>query len=231
MKYLVSSISYKFGKFLKKDIFLDTKHQTPNTKYGVKTHRAFTLIEVLVSISIFSMVMLVATGAVFTIVESNKKTHSLKSVMTNLNFALESIARDMRVGFYYSCISSVSAPITDSGDCQTGDNVFRYKANRSVDGDASYDANDANDRVEYSLSNERLMKRVYGNGSIATLGSVPITAEEIHIQSMKFYLVGSAGADGKQPKTLITIKGYAGVGPTRSDFDIQTTVSQRAIDS
>ena len=185
--------------------------------------RGFTLIEVLVSVSIFAIVMLIATGAVFSIVEANKKTHSLKSVMTNLNFALESIARDMRVGFSYTC--------NGGADCQAGGIVFNYKANRSVDGDASYDSTDVNDRIEYSIVNERLMKRVYGTGPTATLGAVPITAEEIHILSMKFYLIGSAAADGKQPKVLITIEGYAGTGQTRSDFNIQTTVSQRSIDS
>jgi len=184
-----------------------------------KNKRAFTLIEVMVSVSIFTVVMLIATGAVFSIVEANKKTHSLKSVMTNLNFALESMARDMRVGFSYRC--------DGVGDCISGGSTLIYKANRDVDGDGSYNSGDANDQIEYNLSGGRLMKRVYSNGSSA----VPITAEEIHILDMKFYLVGSAAADGKQPKVLITIKGYAGSDQTRSDFNIQTTVSQRSIDS
>jgi prepilin-type N-terminal cleavage/methylation domain-containing protein len=184
---------------------------------------AFTLIEVLVSVSIFAIVMLIATGAVFSIVEANKKTHSLKSVMTNLNFALESMARDMRVGFGYTC--------NGSSECAAGGTIFNYKANRSVDGDSSYDSQDLNDRIEYTLASERLTKRVYGSGPIATLGAVPITASEIHILSMRFYLIGGSSSDGKQPKVLITIEGYAGVGQTRSDFNIQTTVSQRSIDS
>lgn len=182
-------------------------------------NRGFTLIEVMVSVSIFSIVMLVATGSVFSIVEANKKTHSLKSVMTNLNFALESMARDMRVGLKYSC--------NGAGDCSAGGTEFIYKANRSVDGNGSYDVSDANDRIEYSLSGERLMRRVYGSGAPA----YAITAEEIHITSMKFYATGTATGDGKQPKVVLTIRGYAGVGTTRSEFNIQTTVSQRAIDS
>lgn len=192
-------------------------------KFKTSHNSGFTLIEVLVSVSIFAIVMLIATGAVFSIVEANKKTHSLKSVMTNLNFALESIARDMRVGFGYTCDGST--------DCQDGGDVFNYKANRSVDGDIWYDSTDTNDRIEYSVVNERLMKQVQGIGPTANPSPVPITAEEIHILSMKFYLIGGALLDNKQPKVLITIKGYAGTGQTRSDFNIQTTVSQRSIDS
>ncbi len=187
------------------------------------THRTypsgFTLIEVLVSVSIFAIVMLVATGAVFTIVESNKKTHTLKSVMTNLNFALESMARDMRVGSNYRC--------DGVGDCPSGGTTFIYKANRDVDGDGFYNIGDGNDQIEYSVSGGRLMKRVYSNG----LPAIPITASEIQITSMKFYLYGSPALDNRQPKVLITIQGYAGTGQTRSDFNIQTTVSQRSIDS
>ncbi len=186
-----------------------------------QTHRlldtGFTLIEMLVSVSIFAIVMLVATGSVFSIVEANKKTHSLKSVMTNLNFALESMSRDIRVGFRYRC--------DDIGDCASGGTVFRYKANRDVDG-GGYSADDSSDQIQYSLSGGRLMKQLYSSGQAA----FPITAEEIQIESMRFYVVGTGVGDG-QPKVLITIRGYAGTGTTRSDFSIQTTVSQRSIDS
>jgi prepilin-type N-terminal cleavage/methylation domain-containing protein len=197
-------------------------------KNTAHTKRGFTLIEVLVSVSIFAIVMLIATGAVFSIVEANKKTHSLKSVMTNLNFALESMARDMRVGFHYTCNGSI--------ECANGGTVFKYKANRVVDGRdpqaIPYDPTDGvHDYIEYTLENDRLMKQVYGTGPIADLGAIPITAAEIHILSMKFYLIGGDPSDGKQPKVLITIGGYAGSDQTRSDFNIQTTVSQRSIDS
>lgn len=185
---------------------------------GQAAHRGFTLIEVLVSVSIFAIVMLVATGSVFSIVEANKKTHSLKSVMTNLNFALESMARDMRVGTRYSC--------NDGTDCQAGSDKFSYKANRSVDGDSSYNASDSSDRIEYTLSADgRLMKRITGGSAY------PVTAQEIKIESLRFYVIGAASGDGVQPKVVISIRGYAGVGNTRSDFNIQTTVSQRSIDS
>jgi prepilin-type N-terminal cleavage/methylation domain-containing protein len=181
-------------------------------------HSGFTLIEVLVSVSIFAIVMLVATGAVFSIVEANKKTHTLKSVMTNLNFALESMARDIRVGSQFSC--------NGGGDCYNSPGqIFAYKANRDIDGDGV-----SNDFIEYRLADEGIQKRVYGgsNGYTST-----ITANEIHIESLKFYVIGSQPTPGdtKQPKVVITIKGYSGAGNTRSDFNIQTTVSQRAIDS
>ena len=185
--------------------------------------RGFTLIEVMVSVSIFAMAMLVATGSVFSIVEANKKTHTLKSVMTNLNFALESMARDIRLGSRYGCDTVVGT----TGNCLSGGTTFHYKANRDVDFDGSYVSSDSSDFVEYSLVSGRIQKRIYGTLPSTTL----ITAQEISISSLRFYAIGTPAADGKQPKLVLSIKGSAGSGRTRTDFNIQTTISQRAIDS
>ncbi|MDE1874963.1 MAG: type II secretion system protein [Patescibacteria group bacterium] len=187
--------------------------------------KAFTLVELLVSVSIFAIVMLAATSAVFSIVAANNKTHAIKSVMTNLDFALESMARVMRVGYEYACGASV--PLGSTGDCSSGGTVFRFKANEDVDGDNDYNPSDLNDIIEYSLSGGQIMKKVYGDNTT----SLPITAPEIHVTNLTFYLSGSAAGDLKQPKVTIVIQGYAGTGDTQSDFNIETTVTQRAIDS
>ncbi len=177
--------------------------------------RAFTLIEVMVAVSIFATVMLVATGAVFSIVEANKKAHSLKSVMTNLNFALESMSRDMRVGSQYECSDG-------SGQgCPNGASTFTYKSNRDINGDGGYDDFD---KVVYGLSDSRLMRQVLGGG----FSAMPMTAEEIKVTSLRFFHTDTGGSS--QPKVTIVVQGYSGTSTTRSDFNIQTTVSQRTSD-
>ncbi len=65
--------------------------------------RGFTLIEIIVSLAIFSIVATVALGALVRIVSANKKAQTLQSAITNLNFALDSISREMRVGLAYHC--------------------------------------------------------------------------------------------------------------------------------
>lgn len=188
----------------------------------------FTLIEVLVSVSIFAMIMLVATGSVFSIVAANKKTHALKSVMTNLNFALESMVRNARVGSAYKCLDSSGNVVSDTnlGDCKTGNVGLRLTSNISTGQNAG------NYPLEYSFKTDangvgRIYRRFVGLDASA----VPITAAEINITSAKFYVTGSAAGDGKQPRVVITIRGNAGYGTTQSNFNIETTVSQRPIDS
>jgi prepilin-type N-terminal cleavage/methylation domain-containing protein len=187
-----------------------------------KMKKGFTLIEVLVSVSIFTIVMLIATGSVFTIVAANKKTHTLKSVMTNIDFAIESMARDMRVGTKYIC--------NDLGDCQSGASTFRYKANRDVDG-GGYNSADAMDYIEYSLGTGgnagKIMKKYWSTAQPA----FPITAAEITITNLRFYATGTATGDGRQPKVLITIQGNSGTADIKSSFNIETMVTQRSIDS
>jgi prepilin-type N-terminal cleavage/methylation domain-containing protein len=173
--------------------------------------RAFTLVEVMVSVSIFSMVMLISTGAVFSIVEANKKAHSIKSVMTNLNFALESMSRDIRVGSNYRC--------DDGTDCVSpGGTAFKFRANRDVNGDGTVNLAD---EVTYSRSGSRIMRQVNGQLAFA------ITASEITVTNLRFYVSGTASG-GDQPRVTTVIQGYSGTSTTRSDFNINTTISQRA---
>jgi prepilin-type N-terminal cleavage/methylation domain-containing protein len=58
----------------------------------------FTLIEMLVSIALFSIVIVVVMGSILTIVDVNRKSQSLTVVMNDLNFVLESVTRTIKTG-------------------------------------------------------------------------------------------------------------------------------------
>src|SRR5437868_2432209 len=80
--------------------------------------KGFTLIEVLVSVMIFSIVMTVALRALLSMSESDRRAEAMKSVINNLNFALDSMVRDIRTGYNYHCGTSgadLSTPGTQ--DC------------------------------------------------------------------------------------------------------------------
>jgi prepilin-type N-terminal cleavage/methylation domain-containing protein len=63
-----------------------------------KTTFGFTLIEMMVAVSIFAIVVMISMTAILSVVDSNKKAQSLKSVMNNLNFALETMTRSIKTG-------------------------------------------------------------------------------------------------------------------------------------
>lgn len=70
--------------------------------------RAFTLVEMIVSLGIFAVVAVVALGALARIITANQKAQTLEAAMTNLNFGLDAMSRELRVGTDYECLSDVS---------------------------------------------------------------------------------------------------------------------------
>ncbi|MES2216744.1 MAG: type II secretion system protein, partial [Patescibacteria group bacterium] len=69
------------------------------------TQKAFTLVEMIVALGIFSIVAVVALGALVKILSVNQKAQTLHQAMTNLNFSLESISRELRTGASLHCES------------------------------------------------------------------------------------------------------------------------------
>jgi prepilin-type N-terminal cleavage/methylation domain-containing protein len=177
-------------------------------------NRGFTLIEIMVSITIFLVVLTVSMGAVLNIFESNRKAQAMRTIMGNLNFAVESMAREMRFGTNYHCLSSGQPPVPSTPlVCTNGGSIIGFIA---MDGTSTVTYR----KSVSSGTNGNIEKRV-NNG---TYGAV--TAPELIIEDLRFYVTG-AGVPGLQPKVLITVKGYSGTGKSRTDFSLQTLVSQR----
>src|SRR3989344_6877449 len=82
------------------------------TKNILKYNAGFTLIEIMVSVSVFAVVVIIAVGALISINDANRKVQSMRALMYNLNFALENISRTLRTGSSYHCgaTGSIIAP-------------------------------------------------------------------------------------------------------------------------
>lgn len=65
--------------------------------------RGFSLIELLVSMTIFITVMTIASGALLTLIDANQKAQNQKLVMSNLAFVLQSMTREIRTGTDWYC--------------------------------------------------------------------------------------------------------------------------------
>jgi len=80
----------------------------------MKTNRGFTLVELIVSLGIFTAVMFIATGALLSIINVNKKAQAQQSAINNINFALENMARNIRTGSHYICTNRSVDVITQN---------------------------------------------------------------------------------------------------------------------
>ena len=201
-----------------------------NRKIGKKTSSkfGFSIVEVLVSFTIFTFIMITAIGALTSIISANRKAQAIKSAMSNLNFAVESMARNIRVGTTYYCTTSAADPpsvpppsvIDTTNDCASGGRLMAFEAN---DGDASDDS----DQIVYRINNTQLER----SEESGVLGSfIKITAPEVQIDDFQFYVTGTTRGDGEQPFVIITLSGTAGIGRAATSFKVETSVSQRLID-
>ena len=191
----------------------------------MKTSRAFTLIEMMVAVSIFAIVMMVGVGALLALVQANARAQGINSVMNNLNAALETMSRTIRVGTVYHCETSATPPppstLAVAQDCAAGGGVLL--AFEGPNGDI----NNVNDQIVYRLNGKQL-ERSLGSGVNGTF--IAITAPEVSIDKFDFYVTGSARGDGIQPRVLMRIQGSAQVPGGKTNFTVQASVTQRLLD-
>ena len=204
---------YSKKKFSKKKEF------TPPT--FAKKVGGFTLIEMMVSLGIFTIVLSVSIGALLSMVSSNRKTQSLRSAMDNLNLAMEEMSRNITQGRKYHCgADAFSYPVLNIEDelpCPSGTTTFL--AIEDHGGELSVDT----DQFVYRLNSGRLEKSVDSGSSFKA-----VTAPSIDIDHLMFYVFDN-DAPNEVPRVVITIGGTAGNKEgTQSSFNIQTAVTQRA---
>jgi prepilin-type N-terminal cleavage/methylation domain-containing protein len=90
-----------------------------------KKNRGFTLLEMLISISLFTVVTTIAFSALFSIMDANDKAKTIKLVVNNLSTAMESMTREIRVGTDYTCNGSAT-PISGGYDCPSGEDQISF---------------------------------------------------------------------------------------------------------
>ena len=179
----------------------------------VENNNGFTLIELMAAISIFSVVMLISMGSILSVFDANRKSQSLRSVMDNFNFTMESMTRTIRFGRNYHCGSS--GDVTQPLDCPSpfwSDFLVVKDSNGS--------------EVTYKLSNNRIIRSIDGGQDYF------MTSPDITITNLAFRVFGSSPyPELLQPQVIVVVEGFAGTKPgTQSSFSLETTVSQRQFD-
>jgi type II secretory pathway pseudopilin PulG len=164
----------------------------------------------MVSLSLFAIVIMVSLGSILGIFDANRKSRSLKSVMTNLNLAIEEMSKEMRYGRTYHCGSS--GTLTLPQNCPTTAPYMTFLASDNAT------------QVAYRFTGTTLERQENGGSWTAVVGP------EVVLDNYFFYVTGATAGDSYQPLAFIYVKGHTGSGAGRSDFSLETIVSQRALD-
>jgi len=178
----------------------------------------FTLIEVMVALTIFALVVASASGAIITALRAQKKAFEGGQMINQLSYALEYMSRALRM-----------ARKDLTGECLT---TAGAKFNYEIDGTRQRVRfiNFRGNCQEILLDTGQIKQRISTNASAANFGpSVPLTSNDINVQEFEVILTGQSQDDLQQPLITFRLKALptAGGGPL---FNIQTTISQRNID-
>jgi prepilin-type N-terminal cleavage/methylation domain-containing protein len=192
--------------------------------------RGFTLIEIMVAVSIFAIVAIIAVSALLTANRLNQKAQAIKLVMDNLNFAVDSMAFKLRRGGNYYCITTDPESIDNptlyndhiANNCQNGGQAISLW---SLGGGTQFIY-----RLHQEGDRGSLQVRKADQTGWVDSDWVYMTIADLDLEELRFYVFNapippavSAGALGVH----ITLKGQARAGKETSDFALQTTISER----
>ncbi len=199
--------------------------------------RGFTLVEMIVSLAIFSVVAVIAIGALLKVIDANKKAQSIQSSVTNLNFALESMSRDIRTGTDIECSTSIPGQMPGSlgltpSACAIGQGRFiAFNSTRVDPNNTSCDHNlinaygfftDTGGVIHLQKAEQTSCDSSgYSLTDLISASDMSITGYELGL----FYPVPSS-----YPLAFIRLTGYAGQrAQDKTYVDIETAVSSRSV--
>ncbi len=186
----------------------------------------FTLIELMVSLMIFTIVVLAAIGSLYSVNTASRKVQSMRTVLDNITFAVESISRTVRTGKYVVC----------GGQANTsGNSNCPFSDQRPSSVLLVYNTLGTEGLVEYSLGvnangTGNIQKQVQ-EGCPSACGwaqPVALTAPEVNVQNLSFYVDGADSSDGHQTSVALFVNGIASTLDDTTPFALQTYVSERA---
>jgi len=172
--------------------------------------RGYSLVELIVSIGVFTIIAMIASGAYLIMINANREAQAITTGINNLAYALESMTHNIRTGTNYDCTGTVFT-FTDSSNVDT-----RYS--RSA--------------VGGSIMLEQKVSGVWQP-------AIRLTDPLIRIDRLDFLCNGSedpysaVGGNIIQANVTIVVRGIVSAGPGASkdrDFYVETMATMRSPD-
>lgn len=180
----------------------DQRQTTYNQR--LTTNAGFTIVELLVSILLFSVMATITAGIFVRALEIERRSFSAQSIQENALAVFELMAKEIRVG-------NIAGP--DSSSCTS--NVLNMTV---LNPDPPYDP--PNVSVTYRLnSSSGVVERIYGGVTYF------VSSDDIIFNSLKFCILNSGVDDqGARVTILASISNRVGKIITA---DLQTTITSR----
>jgi prepilin-type N-terminal cleavage/methylation domain-containing protein len=166
-------------------------------------NRGFTLIEILIASTIFVLLISIVTGIFLGVVAAQRKTVAVRTLQDSIRYAIEAMSRDVRTGYDFSLFQ----------------NELRFTS--TIGGGIQ--------QVSYRLNGSVLEKGISDGMGGYTFSA--LTPGNLTIDYLNFYLAGESLGDQRQPRITVTLGATAGQGVQETKINVQTTLSQRELQS
>ncbi|MBI3459055.1 hypothetical protein HY061_02215 [Candidatus Azambacteria bacterium] len=172
-----------------------------------KFQNGTSLVEFIVAMSIFTTVLMAATGAYFSYSAGSRKSFASQNVIDEGQFILDTMSKEMRTGTNFTYL-------------QNSDNSINNKTISFTDAFGGF--------IKYQLNNNKIEKNINNSGFES------ITSNQIKINNLIFNIAGNTLNDQLQPKITVSVqlsnKNDSGKNELNSLINLQTTISQRLLD-
>jgi len=171
--------------------------------YFKRKNQGFTLIEMLVGVSLFLVIFGTLIGSLAIVFQMQRKALAKQSIQDNLRYALEFMGREIRM----------SQPAPDSSCIPEGTN-FQQSSTSEIKF-----VNFQSHCVHYFLQDNEIKREIDAK-------TAPLTSFKLKIENLIFDLAGNDPSDNYQPRVTIIIKtSYKG-----QSFYVQTSIARRQLD-
>lgn len=206
-----------------------------------KKIKGFTLVEMIVVLGLFSFLMTLATGVLYSTQAISVKLQETQAILDNVNLSMDTMSRDIRYGSNFHCTNTLNNSSSSlRKNCiyeNGGGRIIIFKPNNSAT---------SSDRVAYYSSTtpngKVILKDEYTQSGTSTY---QITANDVKINSLVFYVDGANSMstttvenaddikDFVQPFIILTISGETrplSITASSTKFSIETSLSARELD-
>ncbi|MFZ3011459.1 MAG: hypothetical protein WA060_00440 [Minisyncoccia bacterium] len=199
-----------------------------------KQKGGYTIIETMITISLFTIIVMSGMGALLNANALHQKSQSMRSILDSLSFITEDISRNLRTGSRYHCLvgGEVISPASIDGlsvpkSCGGGGWAIAFEPPRG-------DPGDTQDQWIYYISNDGKIFKAAG-APYGASDFVQLTPDGVVVDVAKsgFVVYGAeppTTADRQQPFIIIRFVGSITYKNVVTPFSIQTSASQRTID-
>lgn len=190
-----------------------------------KNIKGFTLVEIMVSVAIFTIVVTAGMGALTSMLRNYKVAQSEKRAADSLSFVLENMTREIRLGFNY-----YNGKFVDFDNGETSGQT-RNGSHETEDGPLiGFDSSNRRGYMIYYLEKGVFMRRHFNADTGTVLDQSLTDRTQVEIKAARVSIMNASDPDDmRQPLVWIQLLAVT-PGQIQTTRIIQTLVSQRDLD-